>query len=77
MGRVYPFLIPIDRKGRMKSCTVAVFQREQEGIPGNCHLDSKRWTGIDLFYIGGRKWGYVYKDNLIIGLLFLEKRLVE
>ncbi|KAK4021825.1 hypothetical protein OUZ56_003734 [Daphnia magna] len=57
-GSVCQFLKPSDQKERMKSCTAAVFLQEQEGIQRNCCLDSKKWTGIILFYIGGRKWGY-------------------
>ncbi|KZR95763.1 Uncharacterized protein APZ42_010284, partial [Daphnia magna] len=72
---VCPFLKPIDRKGRMKSCAVAVFLQEQEGIQRNCRLDSKKWTGIDLFYIGGRKWGYAGKDNVTIVLQCPGKRI--
>ncbi|KZS05414.1 Uncharacterized protein APZ42_031436 [Daphnia magna] len=74
-GSVCPFLKPIDRKGRMKSYTAAVFLQEQEGIQRNCHLDSKKWTGIDLFYIGGRKWGYVGKGNVTIMLQCTGKRI--
>ncbi|KZS08236.1 Uncharacterized protein APZ42_027838 [Daphnia magna] len=75
MGSVCPFLKPVDRKGRMKSCAVAVFLQEQEGIQRNCHLDSKKWTGIDLFYIGGRKGGYTGKDNVTIVLQCPGKRI--
>ncbi|KAK4028553.1 hypothetical protein OUZ56_021558 [Daphnia magna] len=59
----------------MKSCAVAVFLQEQEGIQRNCRLDSKKWTGIDLFYIGGRKWGYAGKDNVTIVLQCPGKRI--
>lgn len=33
------------------------FLQEAEAIQRNC-LNSKKWTGINLFYIGGRKCGY-------------------
>ncbi|KZR97023.1 Uncharacterized protein APZ42_008322, partial [Daphnia magna] len=75
MGSVFLFLKPIDRKGRMKSCAAAVFLQEQEGIQRNCRLDSKKWTGIDLFYIGGRRWGYAGKDNVTIVLQCPGKRI--
>ncbi|KZS10393.1 Uncharacterized protein APZ42_025150, partial [Daphnia magna] len=75
MGGVCPFLKPINRKGRMKSCAAAVFLQEQEGIQRNCHLDSKKLNGIDLFYIGGRKWGYAGKDNVTIVLQCPGKRI--
>ncbi|KZS10502.1 Uncharacterized protein APZ42_024997 [Daphnia magna] len=77
MGSVCPFLKPIDRKGWMKSCVAAVFLQEQEGIQRNCHLDSKKWTGINLFYIGGRKWGYAGKDNVTKGSSALGKGSAE
>ncbi|KZS20527.1 Uncharacterized protein APZ42_012763 [Daphnia magna] len=73
MGSVYPFSKPIDRKGRMKSCAAAVFLQVQEGIQRNC--PEEKWTGIDLFYIGGRKWGYAGKDNVTIVLQCPGKRI--
>ncbi|KZS18257.1 Uncharacterized protein APZ42_015679 [Daphnia magna] len=75
IGSLCPFLKPIDQKGRMKSCTAVDFLQEQEGIQWNCHLDSKKWTGIDLFYIGGKKWGYAGKDNVTIVLQCPGKRI--
>ncbi|KAK4024744.1 hypothetical protein OUZ56_010164 [Daphnia magna] len=75
MGSVCPFLKPIDRKGKIKSCVAAVFLQEQEGIQRSFYLDSKKWTGIDLFYIGGRKWGYAGKGNGTIVLQRPGKRI--
>ncbi|KZS03159.1 Uncharacterized protein APZ42_034182 [Daphnia magna] len=75
MGSVCPFLKPIDRKGRIKSCAASVFLQEQEGIQRNCHLDIKKRTGIDLIYIGERKWGYAGKDNVTIVLQSPGKRI--
>ncbi|XP_045028552.1 uncharacterized protein LOC123471382 [Daphnia magna] len=75
MGSVCLFLKPIDRKGRIKSCVAAVFLQKQEGIQRNCHLDSKKWTGIDMFHIGGRNWGYAGKDNVTIVLQCPGKRI--
>ncbi|KZS19205.1 Uncharacterized protein APZ42_014434 [Daphnia magna] len=75
MGSVCLFLKPIDRKGRIKSCVAAVFLQKQEGIQRNCHLDSKKWTGFDMFHIGGRNWGYAGKDNVTIVLQCPGKRI--
>ncbi|KAK4013729.1 hypothetical protein OUZ56_026281 [Daphnia magna] len=35
----------------------------------------KKWTGIDLFYIGGRKWDYAGKENVTIVLQCPGKRI--
>ena len=54
---VCPFLKPIDRKARSTSCTASVFLQEKDAVQRNCRLNGRPWTGIELFYIGGRSCG--------------------
>ena len=66
LGSVCPVLKPIDRKAKTPSCTAAVFLQDQDAVQRNCRLNSRKWTGIDIFYIGGRRWGYANMSNVTL-----------